>query len=450
MAISLTLPFTISASKEPSIRVGLGSIAKEFTIGGTDQFSVIEASSGKVACTLQKETKCLVQDGEKAVYSVFIDTFYTSTDAENFAKTLLSRFPAGTGYNIVSQKGVFSLEIGEYQTEDEAKNAIKSFLPDLPKAAVVAHAGLTVKIGDNIVIHPIVTGKATKIFTIEIKQGQYAKYNGRRYRGILELFYSNEKFVMVNTLPFEDYLRGVVPAEMPALWHIEAVKSQAVAARTYAIRYIDRPTNYAYDICADTGCQVYGGLDREQPQSNRAIDETKGMVAIYQGKPIDAVFFANSGGYTENSEYVFSSPTPYLKGVPSPGEEESPRHTWFKTVPMEEFQELFKPLVKTDIGEIIDWKPTKLGVSGRTYAGSAIGTKGEAKVSGGTVRSAFSLNSTWFDVVFASGFVVFCGRGWGHGVGLSQYGAKAMAQSGKTYSQIISHYYQGALLTKWY
>lgn len=440
---------SISLSKEPTIRVSLGYCPKEFTIGSVDKFSLIDSVSKKQIYVGEGEIKCVLSDAAAVVFSIFIDTFYTYEDANKFGTTLAIRFPENTPTKIVLVNNLYSLEIGEFSTEDDAKNAIASLLSDIPKASVIASNGNMFSIDGKLALRPQADLQSSmEYIKVVPEKDNMPKYKGKRYKGSLALVMYKGRMIVVNTLPFEEYLKGVVPVEMPASWNIEAVKSQAIAARTYAIRTID-PADGVFDICSDTSCQVYLGFDHESPNSNLAIAQTRGMVATYAGKFIDAVFHSTSGGHTENSENVFSSARPYLKGVPSP-DEESAKTNWFVSFDYDDFCAKIKPALTTDIGDIIDWNNLKLGVSGRVLRAEVIGTQGKAEIGGGKARTLLNLNDNWFDVIFIPGMVVIAGHGWGHGCGMSQYGAKAMADKGAKYDRIIKYYFTGVEIVKWY
>lgn len=438
-----------SLSKEPTIRVSLGYCPKEFTIGSVGKFALVDSASSKQIFAGEGDVKCVINDAAAVVFSLFIDTFYTYDDANKFGATLSARFPENTPLKIVLIKNLYSLEIGEYATEEEAKTTLATLLSDIPKASVVASNGNMFSIDGKLALRPQADSQtSTEYIKIVPEKDDMPRYKGKRYKGSLALVMHKGRMIVVNTLPFEEYLKGVVPVEMPASWNIEAVKAQTIAARTYAIRTID-PSKDTFDICSDTSCQVYLGFDHESPNSNLAIAQTRGMVATHSGKFIDAVFHSTSGGHTENSENVFSSARPYLKGVPSP-DEESAKTNWFVSFDYDDFCARIKPALATDIGDIIDWKNVKLGVSGRVVRAEVIGTQGKAEIGGGKTRTLLNLNDNWFDVIFIPGMVVVAGHGWGHGCGMSQYGAKAMADKGAKYDKIIKYYFTGVEIVKWY
>ena len=159
-------------------------------------------------------------------------------------------------------------------------------------------------------------------------------FNGQKYhyRGNMEIDIDKEygKLNVINIIGIEEYLYGVLKKEISPLWPTEALKAQAVAARTFAIFNMNKYIDKGYNICASTNSQAYGGVNHEDPLTNKAVDETRGVIIAYKGNPINAVYHSNSGGYTEDSENVWGSFLPYLRSVESKFEEKvsPPHHTW--------------------------------------------------------------------------------------------------------------------------
>lgn len=292
------------------------------------------------------------------------------------------------------------------------------------------------------------------------KDGEAAfAVKGNTYRGDIKLLPSAYRsgVTVVNAVPMEAYLCGVVPSEISPSWHADAVKAQAVAARTYAMYHRDGYRDAGYDVTDDTRSQVYRGTAVESAATNQAVYDTAGEVVTYQGKPIDAVFHSNGGGYTENSENVWGSKIPYLRGV---REESSSvvNKAWTKTVALSDFQN------KLGIGKLKKIELSKLkkgpvkakdrGVSGRVRTFSVTGSKGKKDVTGDQMRSLFGLNSTLFDLKVKGKDLIITGYGSGHGLGLSQWGAEAMAAKngdGKDYyKKILTHYFTDTKIEKIY
>lgn len=446
------LPASI-AQNEPCqlIKVCIGSNPKEFTLGASGDYFLIDPGSGKELFAGSKEIKCKIIADSVKYYSVFIDTFYTYDDADGFGMLLSKRFPTDPSRRVFAvDNGFFKLELGNFKTEEEAKSAITTYLSDIPKATVNQTDNNGVMLGESLTMKPPIDKTVWQFVIIKpMNQLSMPIYNGRRYRGKVSLYMSGAKLYVVNELPFEDYLKGVVPSEMPASWPLEALKVQAVCARNYAYNFCLKPDHSCFNIGSTDGYQVYIGYEQETERSNQAVDQTRGMMAIYNDKPINAYFHSTSGGMTENSESVWSSAVPYCRAVESPGEEESPHFAWSRYIEYAELKSNLSDLTG-DIGDIVGFKSIKKGVSGRVKTCEIKGTKGVKVLDGGDVMFALGLRSSWFDLIFITGGVVACGRGWGHGVGMSQYGSKAMAVSGKNYIDIVKHYFKGVQVNKWY
>jgi stage II sporulation protein D len=261
---------------------------------------------------------------------------------------------------------------------------------------------------------------------------------------------------VINRVTVEECLQGVVPEEMPPEWNAEAVKAQAVAARTYALHQRKRHGKEGFDVCATTHCQQYGGVAAERTAANQAVKATAGEVLQSRGALVDALFHTDSGGMTENSEDVWGSRIDCLRAAKELRTETYP---WEKNVTAQQLSELLAKRGK-NIGEIkkIELSPIKIGkaskdrtISGRVKSVTFVGKNGRASVSGNDLRSMLGLKSTLFSMSLNRHVVFIKGYGWGHGLGMSQYGAKAYADSERwDYKKILQHYYNGAQLKKLY
>jgi len=255
-----------------------------------------------------------------------------------------------------------------------------------------------------------------------------------------------------------DYLWSVVAAEMPASFEPEALRAQAVCARTYALWRKGHPGKHENaDLCANSGCcQAY--ISREEAAARwgakeaeyaakitGAVADTAGVAALYNGAPIQAVFFSSSAGPTEDAAAVWGSDLPYLTSVPSPEGEEVPGWRTDVTMTAEEVRALVTAsypgadLSEDPSGWFTDFTYTDAGRVRTVKVGGV-------ELSGGAARSLFSLRSAAFGVEYKEGGFIFSTTGYGHGVGLSQYGANAMAKSGSTWREILEHYYTGITL----
>lgn len=252
-----------------------------------------------------------------------------------------------------------------------------------------------------------------------------------------------------------DYLWSVVAAEMPASFETEALRAQAVCARTYTLwRAAHSSKHEDADVCTDSSCcQAYttreaaaerwGDLaDEYTDKIAAAVADTAGIVAVYEGQPIQAVFFSSASGATEDAEAVWGSSLPYLTSVDSPEGDEVPNYHSTVTLTEEEVRSLVLAAYPgADLtGEPLDW------FSNVTYTTSgrvATVDIGGITLSGGAARNLFSLRSACFQVETGDESVTFSVTGYGHGVGMSQYGANTMALTGSNWEEILTHYYTG-------
>lgn len=253
----------------------------------------------------------------------------------------------------------------------------------------------------------------------------------------------------VQQMEMDTYLTGVVLGEMPADFEVEALKAQAVVARTYALRRDSTGDKHA-GVCTDSGCcQAYrdpqeylasGGLQENLDKIKAAVTATTAQVLTYDGQLIDATYFSCSGGKTEDAAAVWGLDVPYLQAVDSPGEEKAPRHTETVTFSKAELQSAL------DIELSGNW----LGKITYTEGGGVDTIQiGNTTFKGTTLRQLLGLRSTAFVITAVGDTVTITTKGFGHRVGMSQYGAEAMAVTGSTYRQILSHYYLGTTLETW-
>ncbi|MFO8049927.1 MAG: SpoIID/LytB domain-containing protein [Desulfosudaceae bacterium] len=270
--------------------------------------------------------------------------------------------------------------------------------------------------------------------------------NDNRYRGFFSLWVTpGQKLCVVNHVDIEQYLYGVVPREMPWNWPRPALMAQAVAARTYALYVKQKSKDRRYDVKSTTASQVYGGLDAEQSGSSRAVDATRGQILTFDGHLIVAYYHANSGGYTECPENVWGARVPYLKARPDKYSLGTPGSQWRYFLP---YQEADKQLREYGLAAT-DLKTMQLGEttsSGRIREVIVSSNNGRKKIAANNFRLAIGgtkLKSTCFKTNFRKRGILFEGTGYGHGVGMSQWGAREMALKGHDYRDILRHYYSG-------
>ena len=324
-------------------------------------------------------------------------------------------------------------------------------------------------------------------------------WNGRSYRGEFLISPQNGKLNLVNRIALEDYLRGVLPREVSPSWPMASLKAQAIAARTYSIVSSNRHGKNNYDLCATTHCQVYGGAGVENPNTDQAVAETAGLIIIYNKRPIYAYYHDSSGGYTEDPVNVWSTAVPYLKPVPD-WDFNAPLAQWTRTISWQDLQ-VAATRNYPQVGRLYQVLPVGFGRNGKVLKLNLRGDKGEVIISGEQFRYLTGIPSSnmqlamiygpepfitlWWvhgnplpEVLTANNEipglgadilnppwdlpdpwswlqdkepirVVVKGAGWGHGLGLSQEGAKEMAVRGYTELQILEHYYPGATVAQW-
>ena len=275
--------------------------------------------------------------------------------------------------------------------------------------------------------------------------------NSKRYSGQINIVFRNNKILVINILGIEKYLNSVVGSEMPHKWHIEALKAQAIASRTYALK---KTNNGLYDIDSTQTNQVYNGLESSTYKTRRAVRETRSLVITYKNKLINALFHSSSGGMTENSEAVWSDPYPYLVTVKD-FDQKNPKIRWNKEVSKSELKEIF-PI----IGGIQQIEVLNITETGRIKNLKITGTFGDKVITGKEFRSKLGLKSTLFRPTISEDFydkkdlnnqsniqfhpfLIISGMGAGHGVGMSQWGARYMADKGYKANQILKHFYKG-------
>jgi stage II sporulation protein D len=278
---------------------------------------------------------------------------------------------------------------------------------------------------------------------IEPRDNGYVWIGDRWYRGDTQLISQSGQITAINHVNLEQYLYSVVGAESYASWPLEALKAQAVAARTYALYKKSQNNNRYYDVDTTTATQVYKGLDTEFTSTVQAVGETNGQVMTYNGKTILAVFHSSSGGHTENVEDIWSSNLPYLRGVVD-YDQTAPEYQWSKTFTGSQLGNLIG-----GVGTITSMTPERTTPQGRIVTMRVSGTGGTKRINGEQLRQALNLKSTLVNIsALGNGSFQVYGRGFGHGVGLSQWGAESLAQQGLNYQQILGHYYSNASLSQ--
>ncbi len=331
---------------------------------------------------------------------------------------------------------------------------------------------------------------------IRLDSASVISYNNAKYRGSFELVYNNDKITVINIVNTEEYVASVLGKEMSSSWPLEALKAQAVCARNYAITNLSKHSSYGFDLCTTQDCQVYGGMASEADSTRQAVNETKGVLVKYQGRVVPLVYFSCDGGYTENSENVWVAAEGYLRGKKDIYE--NPKYAtyynWSQTYTKAEIENMLESK-KMSVGELLDIRIDELSENNGVIKLTFVGTEGEKSVTKTQTRTVLSLKSQAYTIekhaaqpsvteetevvtqhVLTSNGIVsvnnpvyaltsggiaaihynsvsvkteakgyesytFNGHGWGHLVGMSQWGAYSMAKEGFGYKDILSFYF---------
>ncbi len=299
----------------------------------------------------------------------------------------------------------------------------------------------------------------------------FAKFT---YEGEIVLIASGGRLTVVNRLDIEKYLRGVVSFEISPKWAQEVLKAQAIISRTFAIAQMGRHNSAGFDVCNADHCQVYKGTSVYNASTDRAISQTRDRVLTYKGQLAQTYFCSDSGGATANIADVWGKPIPYLIVRKEPYPSESPNATWEVTLTSAEIQNALAKKGK-GVGTLRGISISQRDAAGRATALTFEGSAGRSTMTSSNFRTligAKKLRSTFFDFSSARGknpaprkgtrapakgastanlsrgSVTLYGRGWGHGVGMSQWGAKAMADHGWSAEKILEFYYPGTSIQK--
>lgn len=425
-------------------------------------------------------------------FTLLCATCVNATDYNNIKVGLYYGSSAKSSVTITSEGGIsYGTHTGSAHMETGRLDGTEFTFRALSSTQIIINESVTVETGgSNLSISPL---------------AGHLRLNGKGYRGgIILTGTASGAMDVINVLSLEEYLYGVIPNESPSSWDADALKAQAVCARGFAVTNINKHASLGFNVCTTTNCQVYGGLDSETASTNNAVDATRGQVMMHDGKPIESLFYSSSGGHTANVKNVWGSSVSYLSGVPDPYEpENSPNHSWSVTLSLEEIESALASS-GINVGNVLSLD-AKTDVDGRTYELTVTGTNGthtlkrgstyapfaskgvigqkftispisaqseplyaahiygKAVLAGRAALDAYGQTDTLSDgfyvmsadgvQYYASGEPIgytFTGGGWGHGVGLSQYGAMGMANAGFNYVEILTHYYPGTTLGSLY
>jgi peptidoglycan hydrolase-like amidase len=473
--------------------------------------------------------RCKVESSQPAhyVYSILVDTLEKEEDAETLAEGLKQRghqarvLPFGRevhiGGEVIHAGHRYRVVVGAFEREQEARPAVEEISeqysdlqPHLMRHRISDPSGKvevydaeydrSAMVETGFRIAPEDPETEITVYDIPVGVGFHWEHSEDRvYRGVLEVRIDNTGNLMaINELLLDDYLCGVIPSEMHHSYPAEALKAQAVAARSYTVaKLASRPSNDPMDFPATVHFQVYSGVTRQTEETTYSVRETTGEVLKAGNRVCEAYFSSNSGGHTESKEFWNPPGEPYLEGRPvmetrqakklkldlrkegdvaewvrsHPDSWSNPRGTginlldrnaryfrWEVTYGRRELEDILKRKLGFDVGTLVDIQPLQRGVSGRITELEILGSHRNHKVRGELnirrVLGESTLNSSCFVVDLTLGDlgdpveIKLIGAGFGHGVGMDQTAAGVMAHEGKDHKAILKHFYKGAKIEK--
>ncbi len=284
--------------------------------------------------------------------------------------------------------------------------------------------------------------------SLRFEAGGRIGVRGRSYRGAVQIHRDGDQLAVVNEVPLEPYVAGTLLAEIYGSWEDSVLRAQAVATRTYAMYRASRARGRPYDVEATQLGQVYRGVAAEAPRAWDAVRATRGQYLSWAGRPILAAFHSASGGRTASSAEVWGRALPYLVSVEVAGEEASPDTYWRTYLSR---REMARVLARRgiEVGAVRDLQVVERSPSGRVAAIRVVGSRGERRLSPRELRRAVGtrvVRSTLFELRRDGPGFWIVGSGRGHGVGMSQWGARALARTGAPYAEILARFYPGTTL----
>jgi len=526
--LEASLPKSIARQfpRQPTLRIGFmeGYEKIDFRVSG--KFSITDLEGDPVFSGVSSRLKwrALLEGAHGAtfIYSLLVTACRDEAEATAVIERLRRLYPQVRlqrlggqlliGGDMINDNTKYRVLAGAFETEAECKKLLQKFgdeySPRIIREKVKEPRGkievydaeydYSSKIEDGFRIVPANDETAVTLYGVKIGSGfQWQSQADRSYKGIIEIRVGNDaRLLAISEVSLDRYLQGVVPAEMPAGYPLEALKAQAVAARSAVLAKLGtKHLNEAYDFCANVHCQVYSGVSSEAPATNEAVAATGGEILYYDDRICDAVYSAVCGGHTEHKRNVWNPPDePYLQGIydDTSGKikklgldltrekdvrkwiEERPNvfcglnrsdlppaiasskkyFRWEVSYSRKELEEIIKKRTGEDIGILYDIIPQQRGVSGRLLEIEVLGSRKNIFIKKElNIRRALSLTylrSACFVIDVEMGDMGmplafhFKGAGWGHGVGLCQIGAAVMAFDKNDYRKILSHYYREA------
>jgi peptidoglycan hydrolase-like amidase len=522
---------TYSAPLSPlNVRVGLLESYERLTfmMNGRYRIETLTGEELRASGTSDLRWRTLIESSTPAqiLYSVLVASYQRQTEAMELAEkfesdglpTVVRQIggPIEIDGRVVGDNTLYRVQVGNFQTEEDARVLLNTldmdYAPRMVREVIRNSKGKielfdadlveTYEFNNAFRLIPEDMDSKVTIFGIRVNSGfHYEKTVDREYSGMIEIYVDHEgKLAAFTEVPIDIYLRGVVPAEMPAAFPEETLRAQAIMARSVvmaqkSIKHLNDP----YELCAHVHCQVYSGLSDVDERTAKAVDDTRGMVLTYNGLLVDSHFSAVCGGHTEDVTQTWLTPPLFpSKGVPCSCNDEmvipdlsteAGAGQWIKSRPevccnlqnydlpvssdygrrhfrwevsytRAELEEIIMEKTGQDVGVLYDIVPIRRGVSGRLMEIEILGSRKnlrirrELKIRRALSKTALESSCFLIDVIHDERGnpmeIIFTGAGWGHGVGMCQCGAARMAADGKTYTEIIEHYYPGCEIQKKY
>lgn len=500
--LSVLMSFTVVSFSEVTgnelARIGLNyknKNAPNIVVSSQESLALFASVERKPVKIFECDSKSVTfEKGSSSRVNVIVDKRF-STFSELFNEVGALRRQNSKSFYYYDQG--WYLALGRYESSSQAKSQFKSF-------SGVTSNQLTTRKTASDDVYLMANGKSLLAYKSDTSDFFVASttypdkgivtYDGKTYRGGIggNRSVSNDMSV-INYLLMDHYLYGILPKEMSGKWPIEALKAQAVVARNFAITSFEKHSDEGYDLCDNTDCQVYGGYSVEAVGSNLAVDESTGDLLYYNDELVIGFYHSNSGGKTASIENVWTSSIPYLKSVEDPFSVGSPNTDWIVMMSPDEISD--KLAIKNYfIGTLKSIKVNDVARDGRVQEIQFIGSKETATLKKEEMRKVFgyvTFKSIWFEVLTDNVMTVantseytqltlsdasahdgsltsslankstitvigangkktidmspstytFVGHGFGHGIGMSQWGAKKMADEGYSYEEILYHYY---------
>lgn len=402
--------------------------------------------TAETAITMSMDKNVTISSGASlGCYHILLPGSYMSFEEAANAASQYGGFPAY--YN-----GAYYALYGSYATSAEAQAAL-SWSGTGGQVYTASQFCVTVcRTTDGAILFEFDCGKDLNLAVSPQTSYEPAVtwFKGYRYHGDFEYVRrSGDKLTVINIVDIEDYVKGVIPYEMSGSWPIEALKAQALCARTYAASHFNANSYYGFDVTNDTYSQVYRGLTGATSTSDAAVEQTAGIYILYAGEPISAMYCSSNGGATEDSENITGNAVGYLRGKVDSFEAAAAsinaNSSWTDTLTRSQLAEKANTLgfsiasadsieiTYSETGNVIGMKLTDSNGRSASFSGKACYE---------FCTSTLGLKSISFEISENGDSVTFIGSGWGHSLGMSQFGAYAMAKTyGFTYDQIVNFYY---------